>query len=212
MSEFMDEEILKEKRRIQKEQQKILEKEMEGEEKEESIFDGSVTIMQRQVSFERVEIPELKISVLMPVDFFALADELKQYIYPAGNRPSHIYGGENIFYQLSFSLTAHQVPDEGMVKFVPMAKKIMEVMGPKTKVINSNVIEHKAEDKKHHIGIVEFVSTAVDMSLYNVMFYVSIDNQLLMGNITFPHKYKKFYVKIAKETIDSLIILEEGEA
>lgn len=212
MSQFMDEEILKEKKRIQKEQQEILEKEMKGEEKEESIFDGSITIMERQVTYQRVQIPELKISVLMPSDFFALSDEVKQYIYPAGNRPTHVYGGENIFYQLSFSLTSHQIPDEGMVKFVPMTKKIMEVMGPKTKVMNSNVIEHMVEEKKYHIGIVEFISNAVDMSIYNVMFYVSIDNQLLMGNITFPHKYKKSYVKIAKETIDSLVILEGGEA
>lgn len=211
MSQFMDEEILKEKKRIQKEQQEILEKEMKGEEKEQSIFDGSVTIMQRQVTYERVEIPELRISVLMPSDFFALADEVKQYIYPAGNRPSHVYGGENIFYQLSFSLTTHQVPDEGMVKFVPMAKKLMEAMGPKTKVMNANVIEHMVEEKKYHIGIVEFISTAIDMSIYNVMFYVSIDNQLLMGNVTFPLKYKNSYVKIAKETIDSLMILEGGE-
>ncbi|MBD5465866.1 MAG: hypothetical protein HDR22_08630 [Lachnospiraceae bacterium] len=211
MSEFMDEEILKEKKRIQKEQQEILEKEIKGDKQEESIFDGSVTIMDRPVAYERVEIPELKISVLMPSDFFLVSDEVKQYIYPAGNRPSHVYGGENIFYQLSFSLTAHQVPDEGMVKFVPMAKKLMEAMGPKTKVMNSNVIEHMVEEKKYHIGIVEFISTAIDMSIYNVMFYVSIDNQLLMGNLTFPLKYKNSYVKIAKETIDSLMILEGGE-
>ena len=213
MSEFMDEEILKEKRRIQQEQAQLLEnetKEFESE-KEESIFDGEITVEGQKVRFERVEIPELQISIMMPDFFFLLSEEVKQYIYPAGNRPSHIYGGENIYYQVSLSKTSHKIPDEGMVKFLPLAKKLMEVMGPKTKILAANVIKHQAEDSCYHVGILEFISQAVDMSIYNVMFYISINNQLLMGNINFPYKKRNSYMKIAKETIDSIIVLQEGE-
>ncbi|MBQ2802099.1 MAG: hypothetical protein IJF03_12035 [Lachnospiraceae bacterium] len=213
MSQFVDEEILKEKRRIQQEQAQLLEserKETESE-KEESIFDGVITIEGQKVQFERVEIPELQISIMMPDFFFLLSEEVKQYIYPAGNRPSHVYGGENIYYQLSLSKTSHQVPDEGMVKFLPMAKKLMEVMGPKTKILAANVVKHPVEDTCYHVGIMEFISQAVDMSIYNVMFYISINNQLLMGNITFPYKKRNSYMKIAKETIDSIIVLQGGE-
>lgn len=213
MSQFMDEEILKEKRRIQKEQAQLLESEEKEPEspKEESIFDGEVTIADQKVQFERVEIPELQISIMMPNFFFLLSEEVKQYIYPAGNRPSHVYGGENIYYQLSLSKTSHQVPDEGMVKFLPMAKKLMEVMGPKTKILAADVVKHPVEDNCYHVGILEFISQAVDMSIYNVMFYISINNQLLMGNITFPYKKRNNYMKIAKETIDSIIVLQGGE-
>lgn len=213
MSQFMDEEILKEKRRIQQEQTQLLEKEKKEEEtkKEESIFEDEITIEGQKVQFQNVEIPELQISIRMPESFFLLSEEAKQYIYPAGNRPSHVYGGENIYYQLSLSKTSHQVPDEGMVKFLPMAKKLMEVMGPKTKILDANVIKHPVEDTDYHVGIMEFMSQAVDMSIYNVMFYISIDNQLLMGNIVFPYKKRKSYIKIAKETIDSIIVLQGGE-
>ena len=209
----MDEEILKEKRRIQQEQTQLLEKEKKEEEtkKEESIFEDEITIEGQKVQFQNVEIPELQISIRMPESFFLLSEEAKQYIYPAGNRPSHVYGGENIYYQLSLSKTSHQVPDEGMVKFLPMAKKLMEVMGPKTKILDANVIKHPVEDTDYHVGIMEFMSQAVDMSIYNVMFYISIDNQLLMGNIVFPYKKRKSYIKIAKETIDSIIVLQGGE-
>ena len=209
----MDEEILKEKRRIQQEQTQLLEKEKKEEEteKEESMFEDEITIEGQKVQFQNVEIPELQISIRMPESFFLLSEEAKQYIYPAGNRPSHVYGGENIYYQLSLSKTSHQVPDEGMVKFLPMAKKLMEVMGPKTKILDANVIKHPVEDSYYHVGIMEFISQAVDMSIYNVMFYISIDNQLLMGNIVFPYKKRKSYIKIAKETIDSIIVLQGGE-
>ena len=213
MSQFMDEEILKEKRRIRQEQTQLLEEKRKEEEteKEESIFEGEITVEGQKVRFQNVEIPELQINIRMPESFFLLSEEVKQYIYPAGNRPSHVYGGENIYYQLSLSKTSHQVPDEGMVKFLPMAKKLMEVMGPKTKILDANVIKHPVEDSYYHVGILEFISQAVDMSIYNVMFYISIDNQLLMGNIVFPYKKRKSYIKIAKETIDSIIVLQGGE-
>lgn len=213
MSQFKDEEILKEKRRIQQEQAQLLEsagKETESE-KEESIFEGEIFVEGKKVHFERVEIPELQVSIMMPDFFFLLSEDVKQYIYPAGNRPSHVYGGENIYYQLSLSKTSHEVPDEGMVKFLPMAKKLMEVMGPKTKILAADVVKHQVEDSCYHVGILEFISQAVDMSIYNVMFYISINNQLLMGNITFPYKKRNSYIKIAKETIDSIIILQKGE-
>ena len=213
MSQFKDEEILKEKRRLQLQQAELLEKETREleSEKEESIFDGEVTIEGQKVRFERVEIPELQISIMMPDIFFALSEEVTQYIYPAGNRPTHVYGGENIYYQLSLSKTSHQVPDEGMVKFLPMAKKLMEVMGPKTKILASNVVKHPVEDTFYHVGILGFISQAVDMSIYNAMFYISINNQLLMGNVTFPYKKRNGYIKIAKETIDSIIVLQGDE-
>ncbi len=213
MSEYLDEKILKEKRKIQQEQAQLLESEGKesASEKEESIFEGEITIEGQGVRFERVEIPELQISIMLPDTFFSLSEEVKQYIYPAGNRPSHVYGGENIYYQVSLSKTSHQVPDEGMVKFLPMAKKLMEVMGPKTKVLAADVVKHPVEDSCYHVGILEFISQAVDMSIYNVMFYISINQQLLMGNITFPYKKRNDYVKIAKETIDSIIVLQGGE-
>lgn len=213
MGQFMDEKILKEKRKIQQQQQQIIEnqgKESESE-KEESIFQGEITLEGQKVRYERVKLPELQISIMMPEIFFLLSEEVKQYIYPAGNRPSHVYGGENIYYQLSMSKTSHQVPDEGMVKFLPMAKKLMEVIGPKTKILAANVVKHPVNDTCYHIGIIEFISQAVDMSIYNVMFYISIDNQLFMGNITFPAKKRNTYIKIAKETIDSIVVLQKGE-
>lgn len=215
MSEYWDEKILMEKRRLQQEQeQRILQQEKgpTEETKEESIFDGKVTIGDKKIIFERVEISELKISILMPDIFFLLSEDIKKFIYPAGNAPSHVYGGEDITYQLSLSKTTHQVPDDGMVKFLPIAKKVMELMGPKTRILDANVVEHMVGEDCYHLGIMEFISEAVDMSIYNVMFYISIENQLVMGNITFPYKFRKTYMKIAKETIDSLIVLKGDEA
>ena len=61
------------------------------------------------------------------------------------------------------------------------------------------------------IGIIEFISAAVDMNIYNVMFFFSIENQLMIGNIVTQNKYKNRIAQIAKETIDSLEIYEEEE-
>lgn len=212
---YIDEEIIKGRKELERQRQEALEKETEEAMQQESIQDEEITLFGQQIRYVRVDIPELQISVLMPEKFFQLSEEVKQFIYPAGNRPSHVYSGENIFYQLSFTKTVNQVPNEGIPKFLPMARKLMEKMGPKTKMINADTIKHSfvlgEEEKTYNIGIIEFLSAAVDMNIYNVMFFFSINNRLMIGNVVTPNKYRKRIAKIAKETIDSLIIYEGEE-
>jgi len=52
------------------------------------------------------------------------------------------------------------------------------------------------------------VSRAVDMNVYNVMFFFSMEGQLIIGTVNFPVKYRKRMIKIAKELIDSLKFVE----
>lgn len=214
---YTDEEILKGKKAIQQQQKEAMEKVKEEAETEASasITDDEITLFGQSVHYERVSIPELKISLLMPESFFRLADDMVQIIYPAGNRPSHVYSGENIIYQVSFTKTVNQVPNDGIPKFLPMARKLMEKMGPKTRILNADTIAHSfmlgEEEKTYNIGIIEFISAAVDMNIYNVMFFFSIENQLMIGNIVTQNKYKNRIAQIAKETIDSLEIYEEEE-
>ena len=79
-------------------------------------------------------------------------------------------------------------------------------MGPK--VTN---VEKKAEEKEDfNIGILQFVSRAVDMMVYNIQYYVSMNGKLLMGTVTFPSKYKKRMIPLAKEIIGSIEIMKEG--
>lgn len=211
--EYKDEEILKAKKTIaeekkQKESKKNLEKEAE-----ESIYDEVVHIVGEEVHFTRRIIPELKVSIYMPECFFRFSDDVAKLLYPMGNTPSHIFGGQNINLQMLLSQTTHQVPDSGMKEFVDVAAKLVDVMGPKVTIVEKRVEEKQNErGEAFHIGILSFVSRAVDTTAYNMQYYISMEGKILMGSVTFPSKYKKRLIPLANEVIGSIeIIREESE-
>lgn len=198
--EFKDEEILKTKKLLEEAEKESKENEPEG-----SIYDEEVSIIGEKVSFERRVISELKVSIYMPKTFFLFTDDIKKLIYPAGNAPSHVFGGENINFQMLLSQTVHAVPDSGIKEFINVSSRTLEAVGPKVTIVEKKVIEKT----DFHIGILSFVSRAVDMMVYNMQYYVSINGRLLMGSVTFPSKYKKRMIPLAYEIIESLEIIKE---
>lgn len=208
--EYKDEEILKAKKAIAEEEMRRESRKNLEKEAEESIYDEVVHIVGEEVHFARRVIPELKISIYMPECFFRFSDDVAKMLYPMGNTPSHIFGGEGINFQMLLSQTTHQVPDSGMKDFVDMAAKLIDVMGPKVKIVEKRVEEKENEEgKKFNIGVLSFVSRAIDTTAYNVQYYISIKGKILMGSITFPSKYKKRLIPLANEVISSIELLKE---
>lgn len=202
---YQDEQILKAKRELKEQEKKKASQEAMDKEAEESIYDEVTHIIGKEVTFKRRSIPELGISIYMPESFFQFADDISKLIYPAGNTPSHIFGGEEINFQMSLDKTIYPLPDSGMKEFVSMAAKMLEAVGPKVKVIEKKV-EKKEEE---YLGMLSFVSKAVDTMVYNIQFYANIDGVLLVGNINFPSKYKKRLIPLAKEIISSMELIKE---
>jgi len=200
----MDEEIIKTKKQLAEVHKDTTSEENTAKELEASIFDGEVHILGEKVLFSERMIPELKLSIYMPEIFFQFNHDMRNLLYPIGNNPTHVFGGENIQFQMAFNKTENKVPNDGILKFMPIAKKLLENMGPKTKVVGTGTVDHDS----HTVGIMEFVSRAVDMNVYNVMFFFSMEGQLIIGTVNFPVKYRKRMIKIAKELIDSLKFVE----
>ena len=73
--------------------------------------------------------------------------------------------------------------------------------------IVERIIEEKGDA---HVGILSFVSNAIDMTVFNNQFYISINDKLLIGNVNFPSKYKKRFMNMAKEIIMSVEKEEEN--
>ena len=209
---YKDEEILKAKREIEQAEKKIEANKNQEAEAQESIYDEKVHIIGVETHFERRQIPELKVSIYMPENFFQLADDIKKLIYPAGNAPSHVFAGEDINFQMALSQTVHKVPDSGMKEFVDTSAQILQAIGPKVTIVEK-IVEEKVDDNgdSFHIGMLAFVSKAVDMMVYNIQYFVSIDGQLLLGTINFPSKFKKRMIPMAKEIIRSIKIIKTEE-
>lgn len=200
-----DEEIMMKKKAAAKAAvDEAMEKKKE-EEKKESILDEYVHIEGEKVSFSRRSIEDVGISLYMPDAFEALDDETKATLYPLGNAPQYAFAKVGIPFQMTLTKTSHVVPDDGIPKLMQMTAKIMEYYGPKSKVLANGVIRLC----DHNIGIMESVTKALDCNVHNVMFYISIHNEVRMGNIHFATKYSDRMIPIAKQMIDSMEFLEE---
>lgn len=205
--EFRDEEILKEKKaQANKKINELEEKKLEAELKE-SIYDDCIHVDGKEIRFARREFEDMGISLYMPETFQMMDEETKAVFYPFGNAPKHVMVDFEIPFQITLNKTGHKVPNEDMHKFIVMSAKLLENNGPKAKVLSKGVVNQK----DHNIGIMEVVTRAIDSNVHNVMFNISIDGEIFMGNIHFVTKYSKRLSKVAKEIIDSIEYLEPSE-
>lgn len=205
--EHYDEEILKARRAVA--QAKISEAEKEEQEREqrETIFDDYVHIEGKEVRFSRRIIEEMGISIYMPESFEMLDDDMRAAFYPFGNPPQNVYSDMEIPFQFTLNNTGSTVPDEGIPKFMQLSAKVLENFGPKSKILANGVIRHH----DHNIGIMEAGTRAIDCNVHNVMFDISIQNRIIMGNINFATKYSRRMLPIAKQMIDSIEFLEDND-
>lgn len=197
---FRDEEILKQRKKLEEARKKFETQKNMEKEAEESIYDEQVIILGKPVRFERRRIEELGISIMMPTDFFLFTEDIAKLVYPAGNTPSHVFGGEDIPFQMSMSLTTHNIPNEKIKDFIKLSEQMLKSVGPKVTIVDK-VLEEKED---YSIGILSFVSRAIDMMVYNNQFFLTVEDKLLLGNVNFPSKYKKRFINMAKEIILSI--------
>ncbi len=204
---YRDEEIMKERKSAAQAQMDALDEEQRERERQESIFDEFVHIEGREVRFARRPDEDVGISLYMPESFEKLDDETRKSFYPFGNPPKSVYADFETPFQITLNRTDSVVPDDGIPKFMKMSAKLLENYGPKSKILANGVV--RLHD--HNIGIMEAGTRAVDCNVHNVMFYVSVDDRVMIGNINFPTKYSKRMMPVAKQIIDSINFLTEEE-
>ena len=204
-----DEEIIANRQAMQQQQKKEMEQEEIEREKEESIFDGRIHLLGKEVAFERRTFEEYGISLLLPERFEEMEQDIKDAIYPYGKAPKHAFAGEDIPFQVTLNQTENIVPDEGMPKFMGIAKEVMERIGPQAKIFSSICIQKENIEKKmKNIGIMEIATKGADGPVFNTQFYISSREQkMIIGGITCQGKRHDRMVPVMKEIIDSIEIL-----
>lgn len=200
--EKLDEEILKARRSIKQAEEKNHSQENIEKELEESIFSGKVHIYGQEVEFARRTLEEYGVSIIMPVTSYDLDKELKKAIYPMDTRPKYVFGNKSVDITVSFQHTVHKISKEQLEEFLAYSEKLLLSVGPKVMFLQKHTLE-KEEDK---IGVMEFVSSAMDTNVYNIQFYIPVEDGLLIGAINFPVKYKDRQMKIAQEMLQSVEI------
>ncbi len=207
MEENMDEKILKERERYEAFEKKRFAEETIEEENKQSIQSGTILIHKIPVEFSKRKILQEKAAIWMPSDFEELTEEEISAIYLLGNKPQIVWGNTYLNFSLGFHYTEHKVPNEFMGDFAKIAKMMLEKTGPKVTIYG---IKNR-KSGKHNISYLEFVSHTLDAAIYDIMFFSSLEERVLIGFMNFGYKYNKRYRTIALEMLETFRFLEDEE-
>lgn len=202
---FADEELLKRKKLIRQMAEEAEEKQVE-EEIRESIFNGSIHIYGEEFFFERRDLPEAGIRMLMPVIFEEVDEETRKAVFPMGRAPKPVYSSDRDLFNIAVKRTEHKVPQDHILEFTGISCQLLERMGPQAKILKKYT--HDAADMK--IGVMEFLTMAIDGRLYTINCLFPFEEGVVIVSFSFLSKVRDRIRPILMEMIQSIEFLEEG--
>ena len=197
---YQDEERIKAKKQFeQMEEQAKREAELK-EEAKQSIYDEYVSFADKQFAFERRIIEDLPVSIYMPKDFRLMTLEEKEIVFARTKPPKYAYFGDDIPFSMAVNVTESPLKNEQIRTFLNYSSKIIENMVPKAKVLRT----YMAGEEEFLVGNAEFLSMGFDGMIYNLMLFASVEEKLLVIDISFENKEKEKMLPLIKEIAGSL--------
>lgn len=203
----IDETILKQRKAMEEFEKQRFSKETIEEEKQQSIFEGSININKIPVTFSERALFDDRVGIWMPEDFESLPREAIAAIYLLGNKPELVFGNSYLNFSVGFHYTEHEVPNEYMGDFSKITRMILEKSGPRVRIMS----EKSKRIGTHRMSSLELISHSITDTVYNIMFFTSLEGKVLIGFINFNYKYQERYIPIAKEILQSFRFLEDEE-
>jgi hypothetical protein len=203
--DHVDEKLLKQKEMMEEFEKQRYDKDTIDKENKSSIFDGMINIHKIPVTFGERTLLNEKIAIWMPEDFRQFSQEEINAVYLLGNKPDLVFGNSYLGFSLGFHYTSNEVPNEYMGDFLKIAKMVLEKSGPKVNIYSEKV----KKTGNHIVSSLELVSHTVTDTIYNVMFYSSLEGKVLIGFINFNYQYLNRYKTIAEEMLTSFRFIED---
>ena len=145
---------------------------------ENNIFEGYIIFNEERIVFQKRTVLDGRLSVLMPETFVIMPLELAEKKYPAIQRPDEIYTNSETTVNFCVSLKNDKATNEDIPRAKDVIQQAVMRMHSGSKVINSETIE--VSDL--NIAYFDFASAALDADIYNMMFFLSIDNRIVVGS------------------------------
>lgn len=167
-----------------------------------NILDGYIIIDEEKISFERRTILDERVSVLMPESFVIMPLELAEKKYPAIQRPDEIYTNNDTSVNFCVSLKNDKATNEDIPRAKDMIQQAVMRMHSGSKVISSEIIGAKGIK----IAYFDFCSAAIDTDIYNMMFFLSVDNRIVVGSFNSPWQNMDVWKPVIEQILETVEI------
>ena len=189
MEEFFDEKILEYRRHARNEKYSTLE--------------TGMYIKNELVRFERKEMFQGKLGVMLPESFVTLPARIK---YSSQQRPQVIRTSRDTTVNFGMSLTDIGIEEEHIKELRDQSREALKRLNPAFVFYESGV------DKRHvTVGWFEFKSYGLDTDVYNLMFVSRIGGKMLHGIFNCDYEDVLEWREAARQMMYSILDLSEEE-
>lgn len=144
---------------------------------------------------DKVKIRIPKIFELMPAEMAALK-------YPSERRPKPIYTDDSTSINLAFNHTDNLLDDAEMNEFQEEMAEVLRNAQPAARFLDEGVVE--LEQKP--FGFIEFISPAIDGTIYNLIYLASLEERALLCTFNCLEEDMEIWRSVAKAMMESLRI------
>ena len=117
-----------------------------------------------------------RVEIKVPEKFYELPEEMLKLKYPSERRPSLVYSNEKTTINLAFNLTESPANDEAMAIYTGKLVEVMKNVYPSAEWIGDGTVE--INDRQ--VGFLEMITPAIDVEIYNLMFFTHLEGKMLM--------------------------------
>ena len=204
--EFNDTFIVKARQAREEMEKHLHSDEVVEEELKQSIYDDTVTIFGIPVIFRDKEIIENKAVIRMPSDFISRTQDEIASVYFLGSKPQYVFSNGYLNFMLAFNWTDTRMSQGAVYDFARFAKQAIERVGPASRILD----EERLQQDGQEMVILQVIAQTIDSVNYNIMFFTSLEERLLLGSLTFDQKYRKRLLPLALEIVKSFAVKKEG--
>lgn len=175
-------------------------------EEKNSIYTG-IKILGKWIYFERGSLAKETITMMLPKNFVILSPDIAKKKYPSEQRPETIFTDETGTINLMFQYMEGEESNATIENFRNQIFGMMKRVNPGIKEQEIGAVDVSGK----RIAYVEFSNPAMDGKLYNLMFYLAVKGQPLMGSFNCRTKEMKYWRKVAFEMMQSIEMVEPEE-
>jgi len=174
--------------------------------KEQDIYAG-VIINDREYEFNARCFFDESLKIHIPTTFIEMPMELIKLKYPSSDRPQIILTDTNGAIDISFSLLPSDIDDSQIAEVKTGMKTMFQKLNPAYLFFEEGI---EMVDEKT-IGFFEFKSPTLTEPLFNVMFYVEIERNIMMGCFNCPYDEHLVWQPLVRQMLQSIRIGKKVE-
>lgn len=195
MSEIYAEEIMKSIRK-----QEEVKEEEDWYHVENDITRGYVIVKYEKMELEEKMILDGRLTLLLPVNFKEMDEELREIKYPDPDRPEWIYSNESGDVSMTFFL------DEGEILTEEVESVRDIIIGEMKRLYPASAVKDKKRigKGKNVVSLFSMDIPLLDETCYHLMFFRAMAAGLLMGTFDCSVNEKKQWQQILPQLLDTM--------